>query len=134
MPAPSTRLRVLSERRLLMALALVLGLGEFADTFNIGFREGGFWEGAAVFSALFLVGRLWVRRGGLGGPILVAALCVFELQSFPTWKRTGLDDWIPQIAFVAGSAICLVVAIGVLRAAFAARRSTSGSVEHGASE
>lgn len=128
MPAPSTTRSILSDRRLLAAIALLLGLGELADAFAISF-----WEGAAVFSALFIAGSLWTRRGGIAGPILVAALCVFELQSFPTWKRTGLEDWISQTAFVAVSAACLLVAIAVLRRAFVTRKTISSISDHGAS-
>src|SRR5579871_1264614 len=86
-------------RHLLGLIAAFLGIGEFVDAFFISF-----WEGAAVFCVLFIVGAIWVRRGGIGGPILVGALCVFELQSFPTWHRTGTGDWISQIAFVVASA------------------------------
>ena len=49
-------------RQLLALLALLLGLGEFADAFFISF-----WEGAAVFSVLFLAATLWSRRGGSAG-------------------------------------------------------------------
>jgi hypothetical protein len=126
--APSLRCSVLSNKRLLAGAAALLGLGEFADAFAISF-----WEGAAGASALFLAAALWTRRGGVGGPILVAALCVFELQSFPTWKRTGLEDWISQTAFAVGSAITLVVAIAVLRAALVARKTVTPTLEPGGS-
>ena len=96
-------------RGLLGLIALLLGLGEFADAFFISF-----WEGAAVFAVLFLVGVIWVRRGGIGGPVLVGALCVFELQSFPTWHRAGTGDWISQIAFAVVSAAGLLVALSVV--------------------
>ncbi len=98
MAARTRFLSIPRERRHLFALiALLLGLGEFADAFF------SFWEGAAVFSALFLAGLLWIRRRKIGGPILVGALCVFELQSFPTWDRHAASDWISRIAFVVGS-------------------------------
>ena len=84
MPQISSPFFVSDRRRLLVAASVLLGLGEFADAFAISF-----WEGAAVFSLLFLAAAAWTRRGGISGPILVGALCVFELQSFPTWARTG---------------------------------------------
>ncbi len=115
-------------RRLLTILALLLGLGEFADAFEIDF-----WQAAAVFSALFLAAALWTRRGGIGGPILVGALCVFELQSFPTWKRTGVEEWVHQTTFAAVSAVTLLVAIAVLRHAFAGRKAAAPVGDGGAS-
>jgi hypothetical protein len=118
----STRQHFLSiprdRRHLLSLIALLLGVGEFADAFFISF-----WEGAAVFSALFLAGTLWIRRGGLGGPILVGALCVFELVSFPTWHRAGAGDWISQIAFVVCSAAGLLVSLAVIKQSFSTRRA-----------
>ena len=109
---------VSDRRRLLVGLAVLLGLAEFADVFAISF-----WEAAAVFSVLFLVAAWWTRRGGIGGPILVAILCVFELQSYPTWDRNGVADWITQSAFAVGSAVCLIVALAVLKRSVVARRT-----------
>jgi hypothetical protein len=104
-------------RRLLVALAVLLGLAEFAAAFAISF-----WEAAAVLSALFLVAAWWTRRGGIGGPILVGVLCVFELLSYPTLKRNGLAEWITQSAFAVAAAACLIVALAVLKRSFAERR------------
>jgi hypothetical protein len=109
-------------RQWLITLAIVLGLGELVDSFFISF-----WEAGVVFSALFLLAAFWTRRGGMGGPILVGALCVFELQSFPTWERTGMGDWISQIAFVVVSAVGLVVAIAVLKREYDTRKTSKAS-------
>lgn len=128
MPAPSTGHSILGDRRLLAAIALLLGLGEFADAFAISF-----WEGAAVFSALFVAASFWIRRGGIGGPILFGALCVFELQSYPTWKRTGLEDWITQTAFAVVSAAGLLLAITVLARVLRTRKAVAPLGDHGAS-
>jgi len=128
MPASSTGHSILGDRRLLAGTALLLGLGEFADAFTISF-----WEGAAVFSALFIAAFFWIRRGGIGGPILVGALCVFELQSYPTWKRTGLEDSITQTAFAVVSAAGLLLAIAVLTRAFLTRKAVAPLGDHGAS-
>jgi hypothetical protein len=57
------------------------------------------------------------------GPILVAILCVFELQSYPTWDRNGVADWITQSAFAVGSAVCLIVAFAVLKRLVVERRA-----------
>jgi hypothetical protein len=107
-------------RRLLVGLALLLGLAEFGDAFIISF-----WEGAAVASALWLASARWTRRAGLGGPILAGSLSVFELQSFPTWQRNGIEDWILQVPVAVLSAVTLVVALAVLKQGFAARKAAA---------
>lgn len=118
---------LISNRRTLVTTAAALGLGEFADAFDISF-----WEGAAVFSALFLLAALWTRRGGLGGPILVGALCIFELQSYPTWQRAGLEDWITQTAFAAVSAACLLITLAVIRQTLVERNRSAKVVRRAA--
>lgn len=111
-------------RHLLGLIALLLGLGEFADAFTISF-----WEGAALFSILFLAGTVWIKRGGLGGPILVGALCVFELVSFPSWPKNGIGDWASQIAFVVGSAAGVVLALVVLKQSLSARKAKTTATQ-----
>jgi hypothetical protein len=115
---------LISNRLLLVTLAAVLGLAEFENAFTISF-----WEGAAVFSALYLLAALWSRRGGLGGPILAGALSIFELQSYPTWKSTGLDDRIFQAAFAVVSAVCVCVAVAVVAKLVADRRRAAKLVQ-----
>ncbi len=115
---PTPRSPLTDRRRLLTAIAILLALGEFGDAFFISF-----WEGALVFSVLFTAAAMWIRRGGIGGPILVAALCAFELQSFPSWQRGGVADWISQIAFLVVSTLGLIVALAVLKSAFDTRRA-----------
>lgn len=107
-------------RHVLALVALVLGLGELENTFTISF-----WEGAAVFSVLFLVGTVWIRRGGVGGPILVALLCAFELWSFPSWHRDGTADVIQQSGFAVVSAVGLLVALAVIRQSLGSRGARS---------
>lgn len=127
MAASWTHRSLFSNRRMLVSAALLLGLAEFADSFFISF-----WEGAAVFAALFLLAALWTRRGGIGGPILTGALCIFELQSFPTWKRTGLEDWISQSAVAVVSALCLLIAVGVLIHTLGTRKQATGLTDEAA--
>jgi hypothetical protein len=117
----------ISNRRALATTAAALGLGEFANAFDISF-----WEGAAVFSALFLLAALWTRRGGLGGPLLIGALCVFELQSYPTWQTNGLEDQIFQTAFAAVSAACLCIAVAVIGKTVTDRRRAAKLVQRAA--
>jgi hypothetical protein len=61
------------------------------------------------------------------------SLCVFELQSYPTWKRTGLEDQITQTAFAVVSAAGLLLAIAVLTRAFLTRKAVAPLGDHGAS-
>lgn len=118
---------LISNRLLLVTLAAVLALAEFENAFTISF-----WEGAAVFSALYLLAAFWIRRGGLGGPILAGALSVFELQSYPTWKSTGLDDRIFQATFAGGAALCLCVAVAIVAKTIADRRRVAKLVQRAA--
>jgi hypothetical protein len=117
---------VRNPRDLLALIALLLGLGEFADSFTISF-----WEGPAVVSILFLAGTVWIRRGGKGGTILVGALCVFELLDFPTWPKHGIGDWAIQIPFVVGSTAGVLLALTVLKQSRNARtaKTTRAQVE-----
>jgi hypothetical protein len=110
--------RPTGRRRLLTAIAVLLGVGEFGDSFFISF-----WEGAAVFCVLFLAAAFWMRRGGIGAPILIGLLCAFEIQSFPSWQRGGVADWISQISFLVVSIAGVLVALAVFKRAFDARRT-----------
>jgi hypothetical protein len=110
--------RPTGRRRLLTAIAVLLGVGEFGDSFFISF-----WEGAAVFCVLFLAAAFWMRRGGIGAPILIGLLCAFEIQSFPSWQRGGMADWISQISFLVVSIAGVLVALAVFKRAFDARRT-----------
>ncbi len=111
-------------RHLLALIALLLGLGEFADSFTISF-----WEGPAVVSILFLAGTVWIRRGGKGGAILVGALCVFELLNFPSWPKHGIGDWASQIPFVVGSAAGVLLTLAVLKQSRNARKATTTAAQ-----
>ena len=106
-------------RRLLVALALLLGLGELADTFFVSFPPS-----PAVFRTLLLVGAFWIRRGGIGGPVFVAALFVFEIANAPFWPRTSVADWITSIAYPGVALAGLVVALPVITRSFGARRAS----------
>jgi hypothetical protein len=97
-------------RHALALIALLLGLGEFAAAFFVSF-----WEVNPILCVLFLAGLVWTRRGGIGGPILVGLLCVFELWGFTTYSRNGIFDWLSQISIAVVSAAGLVVALAVLR-------------------
>ena len=110
--------RSTDRRRLLTAIAVLLGIGEFGDSFFISF-----WEGAAVFCVLFLAGAFWMRRGGIGAPILVGLLCAFEIQGFPSWQRGGVADWTTQIGFLVVSIAGVLVTLAVLKRAFDTRRT-----------
>ena len=125
-PSPEQSL-IADRRRLLTAIAVVLGVGELADAFLISF-----WEGAVAFGILFLAGALWTRRGGIGGPILIGALSAFEIQAFFQWERGGTVDWITQIAFLVVSIIAVTTVIAVLLSARHERTTTPRTARAGA--
>ena len=102
--------------RTLFVLAGALSLGEIGSAVVI-------WKEnypdaqplfAVVFAALFLVAALLVRSGRVGGAILVGALCVFELISFPSWTRHSAFDWASQSVYAALALAGLLTAIAVL--------------------
>jgi hypothetical protein len=69
---------------------------------------------ALVFAALFLIGWLLLRRGGLFGVLLVGVLLVIELAGLPFYERKDTDGWILQgVAFVLG-VVGIVAAVGAL--------------------
>lgn len=109
-------------RHLLALIALLLGLSEFAAAFFVSF-----WEVNPVLCVLFLAGLLWIRRGGIGGPILVGALCVFELWGFTTYSRNGIGDWVSQIPIAVVSAAGLAVALAVLRQSLTTGRAKTAA-------
>jgi hypothetical protein len=106
--APASLLR--DRRGLLSAIALLLALGEIADAFFVSFPAG-----PGVFAALLLAGTLWIRRGGIGGPLLVAALFAFEIANAPFWPRQTTGDWISTVAYGVVALAGLLVAIAVIK-------------------
>src|SRR3989442_7854099 len=98
--------RVPDRRRLLIAIALLLAVGEYVDAFFISFPAG-----AAGFATLLLLAVFWIRRGGLRGPIAAAALFAFEDANAPFWPRSGLRDWITTIAYSGVALSGLLVAL-----------------------
>lgn len=115
--------RVPDRRRLLIAIALLLAVGEYVDAFFISFPAG-----AAGFATLLLLAVFWIRRGGLGGPILAAALFAFEDANAPFWPRTGLGDWITTIAYGGVALAGLVVALAVIKHSLEARKAKAAAV------
>ena len=108
---------IFRDRRLLILIALLLAAGEIVDAFFVSFPAG-----AAVFAALLIVGVLWTRRGGIGGPILIAVLCVFEIANAPSWPRDTVGDWISMTGFAVVALAGLLVAVSVILATRSARR------------
>jgi hypothetical protein len=105
-------------RRLLGLIAVLLALGEIADAPFVSFPPG-----PAVFAALLLAGTLWIRRGGIGGPILVAALFVFEIANAPFWPRHTTGEWITTIAYPVVALAGLLVAGTVIKQSFDTRKT-----------
>ena len=112
------RKRVPNRRRLLIAIALLLAVGEYVDAFFISFPAG-----AAGFATLLLLAVVWIRRGGIGGPIAAAALFAFEDVNAPFWPRTGLGDWITTIAYGGVALAGLLVALAVIKHSLETRRT-----------
>jgi len=110
--------RVPDRRRLLVAIALLLAVGEYVDAFFISFPAG-----AAGFATLLVLAVFWIRRGGIGGPIAAAALFTFEDANAPFWPRTGLGDWITTIAYGGVALAGLLVALAVIKQSLGARRT-----------
>jgi hypothetical protein len=109
-------------RHLLALIALILALSEFVAAFFVHF-----WEVNPILCALFLTGLLGTRRGGVWGPILIGALCVFELLAFTTFPRHGIGDWVSQIPFAVGGAAGLVAALAVLTQSFTLKRAKTAA-------
>jgi len=110
------------QRRLLIAIALLLAVGEYADAFFISFPAG-----AAGFATLLLLAVFWIRRGGIGGPIATAALFAFEDANAPFWPRTGLGDWITTIAYGGVALAGLLVALTVIKNSLEVRRTKTAA-------
>jgi hypothetical protein len=96
-------------QRLLGPVALVLALGEVASAFVISFPIG-----AIIFAGLFVAGAVWVRRGGIGGAVFVAALCAFEIADYPFWQRHSTAAVIGQTAFAVVALAGLLIAVATI--------------------
>ena len=116
--------KVPDRRRLLIAIALLLAVGEYVDAFFISFPAG-----AAGVATLLLLTVVWIRRGGLGGPIVAAALFAFEDANAPFWPRTGLGDWITTIAYGGVALAGLLVALAVIKPSLMARRTKTAPAQ-----
>ena len=116
--------RVPDRRRLLIAIALLLAVGEYVDAFFISFPAG-----AAGSATLLVLAVFWIRRGGIGGPIAAAALFAFEDANAPFWPRTGLGDWITTIAYGGVALAGLLVALAVIKHSLGTRRTKTGPAQ-----
>jgi hypothetical protein len=98
--------------RIATAGGVLCGLGELALAPSMDGASGKIL--AAVFGLLFLAGAVLVRRGRIGGAILVAVLAAVELAFMPMYTWSSARDWIPQGLFAAASVVALVGGIGVV--------------------
>jgi hypothetical protein len=106
-------------RRLLIALALALAIGEFVGALAIDWPAG----------ILFIAGAYWLRRGGIGGPIVVGLLAAIETVAVPVhgpYADWAQDRWIVQALFVGVALACLVAAVAVFVESIRARRNEPG--------
>lgn len=103
-------------RKVLIALAVALAIGEFIGALSIDWPAG----------ILFLAGAYWIRRGGIGGPILVGLLAAIEALAVPVrgpYADWAQDRWIVQMLFVVLALAGLITAIAVLVESIRNRRS-----------
>jgi hypothetical protein len=119
MSTRTTTPSVLAEpQRLLVPIALVLALGEVVSAFLISFPIG-----AIIFAGLFVAGAVWVRRGGIGGAVLVAALCTFEVADYPFWHRHSTAAVIGQSAFAIVALAGLLIAVATIWRSVTSRKA-----------
>ncbi len=107
-----------NRRRVLIALAVALAIGEFIGALSIDWPAG----------ILFIAGAYWIRRGGVGGPILVGLLAAIEAVAVPfhgPYADWAQDRWIVQMLFVLVSLAGLITAIAILVASKRSPRSLS---------
>jgi len=108
----------------LLVLAVVLGIGEFLDAFEVD--TPGF---AVLFGILFLVGAALVYRGLVTiGAIWIGLLALFEVLNYPMWEKSTAADKIITAAFLIVSLAALIVAVWCL---VARRRSARTSADPG---
>jgi hypothetical protein len=105
-------------QRLLGPVALVLALGEVVSAFFISFPIG-----AIIFAGLFVAGAVWVRRGGIGGAVFVAALCAFEIADYPFWQRHSTAAVIGQTVFAVVALAGLLIAVATIWRSVAGRKA-----------
>jgi hypothetical protein len=91
-------------------VGLLLGVGEFIDSFFIG------WGAIAslTFSALFFLGCWLTVRARLAGPIIVGVMSALEIAVFPGLKRTSTADWVFQTLFLVVSVTGVVATVVAL--------------------
>lgn len=107
MTSSAHAVRSWSNRRVLIALAVALAIGEFMGALAIDWPAG----------ILFVVGAYGIRRGGIWGPTLVGLLAAIEAVAVPVrgpYADWAQDRWIVQAVAVAVLLAALVTAILVL--------------------
>ena len=96
-----------TSRRLLIGLSVALAIGEFVGALSIDWPAG----------ILFIAGAYWIRRGGIGGPILVGLLAAIEVVAVPlrgSYADWAQDRWIVQALVFVVSLACLIAAIAMV--------------------
>jgi hypothetical protein len=105
-------------RNALLVVAILFAISEGLDSIDVG------WVGI-LFTVLFAIGALLLRRGGRAGVIFVGLLIVLEVVAWPSFDRETTTDWIVQTPFlilgVVGLAVLAVVAFRGLQAVRAPR-------------
>ena len=99
--------------RIAIAGGVLMGLGEILfAVFLSDFPD----EAIAplVFAAAFVGGAEWLRRGRVGGAVVVGLLAAAELAFLPMFSRTTTTDWVAQTLTLVVASVALVGAIGVI--------------------
>jgi hypothetical protein len=103
---------------LLIALAVLLAIGEFMGALSIDWPAG----------ILLLAGAYWIRRGGIGGAILVGLVAAIEVVAVPLrgpYADWAQDRWVVEMLAVVVSLTCFVAASAVVGQSIAKARRES---------
>lgn len=68
----------------------------------------------ALFVIPWFVGAELVRRRTIAGPVVIGLLSLFDVFSFPGWRRSSVADWSTELLALAGAITCLGLAVTVL--------------------
>jgi len=109
------------ERKVLIAFAIALAIGEFVGALYLDWPAG----------IVFIAAAIWIRRGGIGGVILLAVLALVDLVAVALWPppesgfhaREDAVDWIVQMVFVVVAVLGLFAATAVLVERLRSRRT-----------
>ena len=98
--------------KIAITAGVLCGVGEIALSPTMDFPAGTI--AALVFGLAFLAGVVWLRRGRVGGAVLITVLAAVELAFMPMYTRETTFEWLSQGLFAVASLIALVGGIGAI--------------------